>query len=365
VSRRLLLAAGAFVVLVAAGWLDGGGGARRGPPSSSYTTGPAGLAAYAELLARYGHPVENLRGDLAGAALDPAGTLVVLDAPALSDADARRLREFLAGGGRLVAGGEGVGGWLGEVVDDPPRHSHRRLRQVTASARVPEVAGIRTVRAAGPGSWSRPGAGQVAMGDPDLSLVVVLDTPGDGRLVALADASPLQNRLLAEADNAAFGVAVAGEPGRPVSFAEGPHGYGRARGLGALPWRWRLALAGLAGATALWLWARGRRLGPPQLPSRPLPPPRRAFVDALAATLARTRRPREATAPVRARARQLVAHRAGLTPDASPEDLRRAAAGLGLPPDEVDALYGAGDSDEGIVAAGRALVRLGGDGRAN
>jgi hypothetical protein len=362
--NRLVVAAGGAVVVAAVLYLGDWGGARRGPPSSSYTTGPAGLAAYAELLARYGHPVEHLRGDLTGIDLDPATTLVVLDAPELAGEEARRLRDFLAGGGRLVAGGEGAGAWLDEVVDEPPRRSNRALRQAAPLARVPEVAGIRTVRAAGPGTWSHPGAGQPALGRPDRALAVVLSPPGNGRLVALADASPLQNRLLGEADNAALGLGVAGEPGRPVRFAEGPHGYGRARGLGALPWRWRLALAGLAGATAMWLWARARRLGPPELEARPLPPPRRAFVDALAATLARTRRPGDATAPVRARARELVARRAGLAPDASAADLRRAATGLGLTGDEIDALMaegGAGGEEE-IVAAGRALARLSGGG---
>jgi hypothetical protein len=363
-NRLVVGAGGAVLVLAAVLYVGDWGSARRGPPSSSYTTGPAGLAAYAELLARYGHPVEHLRGDLTGIDLDPATTLVVLDAPELAKEDARRLRDFLAGGGRLVAGGEGAG-WLAEVVDEPPRHSRRSLRQATPLARVPEVAGIRTVRAAGPGTWSHPGAAEPALGLPDRALAVVLSTPGDGRLVALADASPLQNRLLGEADNAAFGLGVAGEPGRPVRFAEGPHGYGRARGLGALPWRWRLALAGLAGATALWLWARARRLGPPESEARPLPPPRRAFVDAMAATLARTRRPGDATAPVRARAREMVARRAGLGPDASAADLRRAAAGLGLAGDEIEALMAEGGtgSEEQVVAAGRALARLSATGR--
>ena len=364
-NRLVVGAGGAIIVLGFVLYVGDWGGARRGPPSSSYTTGPKGLAAYVELLARYGHPVEHLRGDLTGADLDPTATLVVLDAPELAEEEAGRLRDFLAGGGRLVAGGEGSGGWLGQVVDEPPRHSDRSLRQAAPLARVPELAGIRTVRAAGPGTWSHPGAAEPALGRPDRALAVVLSLPGDGRLVALADASPLQNRLLGEADNAAFGLGVVGEPGRAVSFAEGPHGYGRARGLGALPWRWRLALAGLAGATALWLWARARRLGPPELEARPLPPPRRAFVDALAATLARTRRPRDATAPVRARARELIARRAGLGPDATTADLRRAAAGLGLAGDEIEAVTAedAAGGDEEIVAAGRALARLSGPGR--
>ena len=84
-------------------------------------------------------------------------------------------------------------------------------------------------------------------------------------------------------------------------------------------------------AAAAWLLARSRRLGPPEDEARALPPPRWAYVDAVAGTLARTRRPHEATEPVRQRARQLIARRTGLPPDAAPDDLYRAALRLGLP----------------------------------
>ena len=82
----------------------------------------------------------------------------------------------------------------------------------------------------------------------------------------------------------------------------------------------------------------------------------------MAGTLARTRRPHEAAEPVRQRARDLIARRAGLPPDADPDDLYRAALRLGLPPDEAAAALGprgAGSTDEaGVLAAGRALARL-------
>jgi hypothetical protein len=190
---------------------------------------------------------------------------------------------------------------------------------------------------------------------------------GQGRVIALADPSPLQNRLLDEADNAALGLNLA-EAGRAVWFLEGPHGYGQGEGLAALPQRWRLTLAGLGLAAAVWLLARSRRLGPPEAESRPLPPPRRAYVDAMAGTLARTKRPFEATAPVRARARRLLAERAGLPPEHDNDDeLRQAAAVLGLAPDEIDAVTGgpagagrALSEEQAILAAGRALARLNG-----
>jgi hypothetical protein len=105
--------------------------------------------------------------------------------------------------------------------------------------------------------------------------------------VLLADASPLQNRLLDAADNAAFGLDVAG--GRPVVFLETVHGYGAAaRVFSGLPAEVRWALLGLLLAGLVAVWSAGRRFGPPEDAERALPPPRTEYVDALAAALART-----------------------------------------------------------------------------
>ncbi len=179
-------------------------------------------------------------------------------------------------------------------------------------------------------------------------------------VVALADPSPVQNAFLAADDNAALALALVGELDRAVLFAEGVHGYGDSEGLAALPRRWRLALAGLGLAAAIWLYARSRRLGPPEDEARPLPPPRWAYVDAVAGTLARTRRPQEAAEPVRRRARELIARRAGLPADTGPEALYQAAIRLGVPPDEAAAALGspARPEEATVLAAGRALARL-------
>jgi hypothetical protein len=336
-----------------------GGGAEGASPSSSYSTRPAGLAAYAELLERFGHPVTQLRGELAPADLDPGGTVVVLDAPGLSTEEAERLGRFVQAGGRLVAGGLGAEEWLEPVVEEGPTASDEGSPTARPVGNAPEVDGVGTVRSAGLASWDDPGTLDPVLGGDGGAALALVGSPGRGRLVALADPSPLQNRLLGTADNAAFGLAVAGEAGRPVRFAEGPHGYGRGEGLSALPRRWRLALAGLGLAGGIWLVARSRRLGPPEEEARPLPPPRRTYVEALAGTLARTGRPFEATEPVRARARHLAAERAGLPPEAGEAALREAGTRLGLPADEVEALAGPGDEGEdGILAAGRALARL-------
>src|SRR5439155_27082798 len=168
----------------------------------------------------------------------------------------------------------------------------RRATPVGPAA-TPEVAGVGAVRAAQLGSWREAGQFEpILAGEGERVLAVAGDVDA-GRVVALADPSPVQNGLLAADDDAALALGLAGGRGRAVLLAGGPAGYGQAGGLAALPRRWRLALAGLGLAAAVWLLARSRRLGPPEDEARALPPPRWAYVEAVAATLARTRQPRE------------------------------------------------------------------------
>ena len=94
--------------------------APKGPPSSSYATSPAGLAAYASVLERAGHPVRRLRTRVAERAPRDGETLVVLDPDVMEPEEARAIGEWVRSGGRLVAGGSGDASWLEEVLDDPP-----------------------------------------------------------------------------------------------------------------------------------------------------------------------------------------------------------------------------------------------------
>jgi hypothetical protein len=71
-------------------------------------------------------------------------------------------------------------------------------------------------------------------------------------------------------------------------FAESVHGFGQSRGLAALPSRWRLAFAGLVLAGLVWILARGRRLGPAEPAEASTPPPRGAYIEALARLLRRS-----------------------------------------------------------------------------
>ena len=206
---------------------------------------------------------------------------------------------------------------------------------------MPETAGVSRVETAGVGAWATAGQARPALGSGRRHLLVVAPV-GRGRLALLADASPLQNRLLARADDAKLGLSLAGPPSRPVTFVESVHGYGRASGLGAIPTSWRFALGGLVLAALVLMWSRGRRLGPAEELERPLPPPRREYVDALAGLLERSRNPAAAIEPLQAELRRRVE--------------RHGAAGLS--DEEVEAALAAPKRPEDVLAAGRALARL-------
>jgi hypothetical protein len=284
IGQRIALVAGAvvllnlFVFVLATGLRTPGG-----PRSSSYATSGPGVAAYASLLEEFGFDVERYRRPLGDEALDPGATVVLLDPPAVPPEGAGALREFVAGGGRLVAGGAAPA-WLEDVVPDAPSWA-------ASGGRTFDAPDLPPVETAAEGAWTDEGGGRALVGDPESSLVVEV-AEGGGVALLLADVSPLQNRLLDEGGNAALGLRLAGPPERPVVFVESVHGYGLGAGLAALPARARWTLAGLGLAAVVWLWARAMRLGPPEQRARALPPPRRSYVEALAATLARTERAR-------------------------------------------------------------------------
>jgi Domain of unknown function (DUF4350) len=333
VSPRAWKALGVVVAAVVAVNLalqriDGATGTPGGPTSSAFATGPDGLAAYAELVEREGHPVTRLRTPPAESELDPGSTLVVLDPQGLTGEDNRALLRFVRRGGRLIGGR-----WVGYAwrAGGP--------RRAVPLVPIPELAAVRRVESAGEGSWAPGGGALPALAGPGGTLLAV-DELGAGRALLLADASPLQNRLLEHADNAALGLGLAGPPGRPVVFAESVHGYGRASGLRAIPTSWRWTLGGLLVAALVWMVARGRRLGPPERARRALAPARREYVEALGAVLARTRSPAAAGEIVRSAALER------LGPGAERDPAERAALEQGV------------RDDAGLLAAGRALARL-------
>ena len=328
-----------------------------GPPSSSYSTGPTGAAAYAELLGRSGYRLERLRAPLGHVRLDPASTLVLLDAaPPTIDAE-EDLERFVEDGGRLIVGGADSR-WVHRLFEKPPRRADGGPTAMHPLLPVSETSDVREVAAGGAGMFSDPGSGVVILGDEDVSSVVVA-TIGEGRVVLLADASIVHNERLDRADNARFGVNLAGEPGRAVIFVESVHGF-TSTGLSAVPTSWKWALCGLVIAALVLMWARGRRLGPPEEPGRKLSPARLLYVQAVAGTLKRTRDQAGAMQPLQARLRSRLSARLGLSETPSEEDLLAGAIDRGLTADEARSLFGSASTEQEVLALGRAAQKLAG-----
>ena len=359
-AARAALAVLALVVAlnVVSAVLDALAPSPSGPASSSFATTEKGVAAWAALAEREGLRVRALRDDPSAESLSGGGTVAVMDAAGMTGEEARALRAFAERGGRVVVGGP-PGEWTRTLLetDEPPDWDDDGPETARALGAVPENEGVRRVRTAGEGRWPQPGRAQRVLAGDEGTLLVV-HPAGRGSIALLADSSPLQNRLLGEADNAALALALSGRG--PLTFVESVHGYGPARGLAALPARYGWALIGLALAALVFMVARGRRLGPPEPERRDLPPPRRAYVDALAATMARGKQREEAVAPVRAEARRRLARRAGLGPQAGEDAWQAAAQAAGLEEDEARALSGRAEDDETVVATGRALAALAG-----
>lgn len=255
-----------------------------GPTGSSLATDDDGVAAWADLLRVRGVPVATLREPLAEAELDPNVTLVVVDPEDRVDvATSRALATFVARGGHLVAVGRNAAAHLAVTTGIDPGWSDGGPTEPRALAQIRETEGITALQAEGRGRYRTvDGLTPIVGAGGDVTAVQA------GPVTGVADSSILWNRHLAEGDNAAFALALTG--GRPVLFAEAEHGYGRSEGLGALPWRWRLAAGGAVLAALVAMWCAGQRLGPPEPPDRALAPPRRAYVDAMAAALSRSTR---------------------------------------------------------------------------
>lgn len=256
-----------------------------GPRSSTYGTAADGLAAYGDLLERSGHDVTRLRSRVRPDDLPAGATAFVTDPEQLSQSEGAALGRFVLDGGRLVISGRSAAPLVEALTGVPARiETFSAAEEIDVWVPTPFTGAATTLTGDAGSRWVSYGP-LLPLAGVDGRATVVTAVVGEGRLIAVADTDPLQNRFLASADNASFGLALAG-PGRPVVFVESAHGYAEG-GLSAVPSGWKWAAAGLAVALALGLWAAGTRFGPPEPSERALRPPRGDYVDAVAATMGR------------------------------------------------------------------------------
>lgn len=275
----VLLAVVLGVNVLAAGLGAVVGGEPGGPTGSSYATAGDGVAAWSDLLEVRGVDVAALRDPLGEASIPADATVVVVspeDAP--DQPGTLALARHLEAGGRVVLVGGAGADYATALLGTDLGWTSSGTRSPAPAADGP-YAGL-ALEGEGRGVLLFPHDLSVEVGTPDRAVVVAV-----AGLTVVADPSLLWNRTLADADNAALALTLAG-PG-PVLFAEAEHGFGRATGLDAVPARWRLAALGALLAVLVGFWCVGPRLGPAEVTDRRLPPPRHAYVEAIGAALAR------------------------------------------------------------------------------
>lgn len=369
---------GAIVILVLVNLVlsvvntTSGDTARRGPDGSSYVTTARGLAAFESLASAYGYDTSRSR-EVAGASLESGDTAVVWDPdPRLIDQrTGDRLSRFVEDGGRLViATTPTVLTALFDVglpLDTESGDTYSGIvtapsRRFPARPGPPETEGVTDVLAADASAFVPGAEGTTVLGTGAAAAAATYPL-GRGTIVYVVAPSVLENRLLDRADNARFGLGALGPTSRPVVFVERVHGYeDEGEGIDAVPTGWKIALAGILVGGLLVILAAGRRVGPPEDLARALPPPRDAYVRALAVSLANSGQPESTFAPTQEIMRRRLARNARLPEDARIDELRSAAEVLGWPRAEIDALFEPINTNARAVALSRAAARLAGTG---
>jgi uncharacterized protein DUF4350 len=330
-----------------------------GPPSLA-SGGPGGTLALKRLLSGMGLSVR-----VAPSPPEPPATFVVLgdlrDRP-----EARRLLDWVEGGGRLVVADPGPGLIdLANLEAGPAISALSDEATLHPACAAPEASGVATIVAAGSDlSLSSHLARSYGCFPARTGAFEVSLFRGRGTAVLLGGASPFTNRFLPRADDAAFAVRLL-DAGGPVVF--GPPlppeaAGGPSKSLWALlPAGARAAVIGLMIAAVAFALVRGRRMGRPVV-ERPLSPIAGTELVRASANLYRLARSVPfAGGLLREAADQRLRRRLGLPQAASPEQvaavLSRAAAVSG---DRAQAALGGADpvTDDELIALGRELDAL-------
>lgn len=316
-----------------------GGGSPGGPISSSYSTGGAGLEAFADLARARGHRVTRLKEHPEAGSLPVTATVVVADPRRLTQDDFDTIGRFTLAGGRLVVAGESatpflqgaIGYEVGWTHTDPLEVLPVDPSEVGDGGRAP-LGSVRRLAGDAGGRWADAEGLTVLLSDPDQRAVIVSAEIEKGTVVALADAAPLHNDNLALEDNAALALELIGGAERDLIFIESVHGFG-VTGLDALPSSWKWAMAGSVLTLIFGLWWAGSRFGPAEPDARRLRPARLDHVRAVAADLERvSTHPAELVGPLLDANRVELADRLGVDPEASEAVWERAAELGGLDP---------------------------------
>ena len=299
--------------------------------TSTYSAGPRGLKAALLTLREIGYQAERSIEPMAAVRADPSSTTIILaGAEAPSEQDRRAIREFIEGGGTVVAIGANGAYALGLQVPAGPVPSPfaesvdtaRRITPSAVSAGAPEI----TMGAGGPRPTLTDAYAPIYGASEDEPAVAAASV-GRGRAVWLSDSTPFSNKHLDKAGNLRVLLNVVGPvDGRRVLFDEHYQGYKRSLWsyLAPTPLPWILLQAGLV-LTAV-LLTHSRRSGPVRAPHADPRTSPMEFVEMLGALYNRAGARQAAVDVARKRLRRSIATVCGIPVASDDETLARAAA---------------------------------------
>jgi Domain of unknown function (DUF4350) len=222
-----------------------------------------GASALPQLAEALGHPTTTLTADFRPD-LGIGVLFVLTPTVGFTRDDARRLSDYVAGGGALVYAAES-----GDPQLDFLLHVSR-LRAVasgSASGAGPMLSGVSRVSGAVTAAPLRPGPDQVVLLRSDSGQpIAVEEAMGRGHVVVLTDPLPLCNGYLEQTDNAVLAAALIslGPAGSRVAFDEYHHGATGSDSplTGWLSTAWGAAITWAVVALFVGLMLRGRAFGP-------------------------------------------------------------------------------------------------------
>jgi hypothetical protein len=236
------------------------------PEATTFSSAPEGLKAFYRYLDELGLEPKTLQQ------FDtlPEGVTIVIAAnqafsKPVRPEETERLAEWVRAGGRVVLAGTGASEFVDPlgVGSGTALTDDVELRPVLPSV---YVQGVKTVRPGRSRIYNADSGWAVVLKDGD-GVALGVRRVGAGEVVWLADAYPITNEGIAEADNARLGVLLAAVGGREIWFDEYHHGFARGGGV--------IERIGPGGQSALALFALGLALLLAAYSRRPRSPRRR------------------------------------------------------------------------------------------
>lgn len=224
-DRKLLIGALCLLVLViAATVLFGGEGGQKLEIPSSYSTASSGAKAAYLMLAQSGYNVQRWEKPISELPQQSRATLIIagpVEAPTRSER--KRLKEFLANGGRVIASGMFAGTYLPEN-SSLPDYLGGVWKNASAISPSSITRAAPSITMAAEASW-QPYSSAYPLYSVGEQNVVVKYPYGRGEVLWWASATPLTNAGLKEKGNLEFLLACLGDSKNEILWDEYIHGY--------------------------------------------------------------------------------------------------------------------------------------------